>query len=53
MSTAPITFWKPVMLIRAEASGLSVSIKATAPAASSKPQDPQRPAAPRQYVSRR
>lgn len=51
MSTTTITFWKPSMLIRAEASGLSVSVKANEPAAT-KPQE-QRPTTPRQYVSRR
>jgi hypothetical protein len=45
-----VIFWKPELLIRAQASGLYVAVKATSPS-SPKPADPS--ALVRQYVNRR
>ncbi len=42
-----VIFWKPELLIRAEASGLYVAVKAAAPS-STPPAEKQQP---RQYVS--
>lgn len=50
MSPTTITFWKPELLISAEATGLYVAVKAMPSAG--KPADAL-PKSPRQYTSRR
>ncbi len=45
-----VIFWKPELLIRAEASGLYVAVKAAAPS-TTKTAQPSDKQLPRQYVS--